>query len=147
VAVGGMVAVAVSVGAADRVVESDSSAVIRRMSVAKVGVLLGVSVEIGVLVAVGVAVAVAVGVSVSVGVLVAVSVGNTAIVGSSAVETGLPRWNAKRTIPLPNMRQAAMPKIHFFTQSPPVSAPAYLSHGTETGAANGVILHRRGHQF
>jgi hypothetical protein len=48
VEVGGIVAVAVNVGAAGRVVESDSSAVIRRMSVARVGVLLGVSVAVGV---------------------------------------------------------------------------------------------------
>jgi hypothetical protein len=117
------------------------------MSVAKVGVPLGVSVEVGVLVAVDVAVAVAVGVGVVVGVLVAMSVGSTAIVGSSAVETGLPRWNAKRAIPPPNMRQAAMPINHFFTRFPPVSALVYLSHGTETGATNGVILHGSGHQF
>jgi hypothetical protein len=86
-------------------------------------------------------------VGVVVWVLVAVSVGSTANVGSSAGETGLLRWNAKRTIPPPNMRQAAMPNIHFFTRSPPVSALLNLSHGTETGVETGVILHEWGHQF
>ena len=114
------VAVAVSDGAAvGASVERDSSAVTRRISVARVGVLLGVRVAVGVLVAVGVEVAVAVGVSVVVGVLVAVSVGRTAIVGGSETTSLLPALNARRAITLPRMRKAVIPNNHFFTRSTP----------------------------
>lgn len=140
---GCVVALAVNVGATDgTTVERESSAVTCRMSVANVGVLLGVNVAVGVLVVVAVAVNVAVGVSVVVGVLVAVSVGRTASVGSSAVESLPLLLKARKTIPALISTRANRPNNHFFTQITPVTALAHLPHGTETGVETGVILHR-----
>jgi hypothetical protein len=133
VEVGGMVTVAVNVGDTEGIPMRESSAVTRRMRVASVGVLLGVCVAVGVFVAVGVRVTVAVSVGVIVAVLVAVSVGRTAIVGSSATDSPLPILKARRAITLPTDTKARNPSIHFFTRRTPVSALAYLLHGTETG--------------
>ena len=118
--VGCIVAVAVSDGAAEGTsVDRASSAVTRRISVARVGVLLGVRVAVGVLVAVGVEVAVAVGVGVVVGILVRVSVGRTAIVGGSETTSLLPALNARKAIMPPRTRKAVIPNNHFFTRSTP----------------------------
>src|SRR5258705_1158846 len=94
--VGCSVAVAVSDGAAEGTsVDRASSAVTRRISVARVGVLLGVRVAVGVLVEVGVEVAVAVGVGVVVGILVSVSFVRTAIVGYSVTSTHSPALDSR----------------------------------------------------
>lgn len=128
-------------------VERESSAVTRKMSVARVGVWLGVRVAVGVLVAVGVEVPVAVRVGVIVGVLVGVSVGRTAIVGNSEMTSLLPILKARRAITPPRMTRAVIPNNHFFTRSTPIFALAHLPHSTKTGVESSVILHGRNHQF
>lgn len=130
-----MVAVGVEDGAAVGLTTiCELLAVTRRISVARVGVLLGVRVGVGVFVLVGVAVKVAVSVGVMVSVLVAIAVGNTAMVASSAIVSRLVTLNVRNVIPTPRQMRARRPRIHFFTQSTPVSALTDLLHRTDTGA-------------
>lgn len=113
-------------------VERASFAMICKISVARVGVSLGVGVSVGVLVAVEAEVAVAVGVGAIVCVLVGVFVGSAAIVGSSETDALLSNLNTTMAITTPITMQARVPITHFFKRPTPVSAEVYRPHGTET---------------